>query len=247
MIFTHLFIIIGLYGQPSISDTTLSIPMFYASYAYQIPGGDLSDRFGNNSAIGGGFLWKTSKNWLWGAEYLYLFGKDIKIDDQIMGNIKTADGNIISMAGNFASYSIYERGYYISGRIGKVIPVLGPNPNSGFVVTGSPGYFEHKIRIEVNQNNAPQLDGDYKKGYDRLTGGFCISEFLGYLYLSKSKLLNFYAGIEFNQAWTKPLRDVNFDTGEPDPVQKRFDSLTGIRVAWIIPLFRRLPEKYYYY
>jgi len=247
MIFTYFFIIIGLYGQPSISDTTLSIPMFYASYSYQIPGGDLSKRFGNNSAIGGGFLWKTNENWLWGAEYLYLFGKDVIVTDEIMYNIKTADGNIISMAGNFASYSIYERGYYISGRIGKVIPVLGPNPNSGFVVTGSLGYFEHKIRIEVGQNNAPQLDGDYKKGYDRLTGGFCIGEFFGYLYLSKSKLLNFYAGIEFNQAWTKPLRDVNFDTGEPDPVQKRFDSLTGIRVAWIIPLFRRLPEKYYYY
>lgn len=234
-------------GQADISDTTLSIPMFYAGYSYELPGGDLKERFGNNSAIGGGFLWKTNKNWLWGAEYLYLFSNNVKIADQIMLNLKTDDGNIINMAGNFANMSINERGYRITGKTGKLIPVLSPNPNSGFLITGSLGYFEHKIKIDVAQNSAPQLMDDYKRGYDRLCGGFVVSEFIGYLYLSNSRLLNFYAGIEFSQAWTKPLRDINFDTGEPDPVQNRFDPLTGFRIGWVIPLFRRQPEAFYYY
>ena len=237
----------GLKAQSDISDTTLSIPMFYATYSYQFPGGDLTERYGNNSSIGGGFMWKTKPNWIFGAEFNFLFGNDVKIADQIMGNLKTEDGYIINMAGNFTSYSIYERGYYISGRIGKLIPVLSPNPNSGITIIGSLGYLQHKIRIEVPDNTAPQIDGDYKKGYDRLAGGFAVSEFIGYTFLSNSKLLNFYFGFEINQAWTKPLRDVNFDTGEADPLKSRFDVLYGIKVGWIIPLFDRMPEKYYYY
>ncbi|MBN2175248.1 MAG: hypothetical protein JW731_14025 [Bacteroidales bacterium] len=234
-------------AQVDIKDTTLSIPMFYASYAYQIPGGDLADRFGNNSLIGGGFQWKTSENWIWGADFNFYFGNDIKIADEMLTNLKTEIGQIIDMAGNVASYSLYERGYFFAFRFGKLIPVLSPNPNSGFVITGSVGYLQHKVRIEVNQNSVPQLNGDYKKGYDRLTGGFAVAEFVGYTFLSNSRLLNFYAGFEFTQAFTKPLRDVNFDTMEPDEVKNRTDLMSGVKIGWIIPLFKRMPEKYYYY
>lgn len=234
-------------GQVSVSDSSLSIPMFYATYAYQFPGGDLADRYGNNSSVGGGFKWKSKQNWLFGAEYVYLFGNNVKVTDQIMNNIKTSSGQIINSAGNFASYSIQERGYYISGRFGKLFPLLSPNPNSGFFLMGSLGYFQHKIRIEVTDNNIPQLRDDYKKGYDRLASGFGISEMLGYMYLSNNRLINLFVGVEFNQAWTKPKRDVNFDTMEPDELSNRFESLAGIKVGWIIPIFKRLPNKVYYY
>lgn len=242
-----IFLAAGLKGQSDISDTALSIPMFYATYSFQFPGGDLDDRFGNNSSIGGGFCWKTKPNWIFGAEFNFLFGNNVKVADEIMNNLKTEDGAIINMAGNYTSYSIYERGYYISARIGKLIPVLSPNPNSGITIIGSLGYLQHKIRIEVAENTAPQLLDDYKKGYDRLAGGFGISEFIGYTYLSDSRLWNFYLGFEINQAWTNPLRDVNFDTGKPDENNNRFDVLYGIKVGWIVPLFKRMPEKYYYY
>ncbi|OQX81477.1 MAG: hypothetical protein B6D61_00615 [Bacteroidetes bacterium 4484_249] len=246
-IITGFYLILNSYGQLSVSDSTLNIPMFYATYTFQMPGGDMADRFGNNSGIGGGFKWKTDKNWIFGAEFIYIFGNDVKIADQIMNNLKTSEGGIIDMAGNFTSYSLYERGYYISGRFGKVFPVISPNPNSGIVIMGSVGYFQHKIKIEVTNNSAPQLNDDYKKGYDRLTGGIGVSEFIGYMYISDSRLLNFFAGFEFNQAWTSPQRDVNFDTMKPDEISNRFDSLMGIKIGWIIPLFKRLPEKYYYY
>jgi hypothetical protein len=151
------------------------------------------------------------------------------------------------MAGNFTSFRESERGYHLSAKVGKIFSIFSPNPNSGFYLTGGAGYLEHKIKIDVVQNNVSQLIGDYKKGYDRLAGGFCLNETIGYVYLSNTRLLNFFAGIEFSQAWTKPLRDVNFDTGDPDPVQKRYDAFTGIKFTWIIPLFKRQPEKYYYY
>lgn len=235
------------FSQVSASDSTLSIPMFYVTYAYQFPGGDMADRFGNNSSIGGGFQWKTNKNLIVGSEFLFLFGNKVKIADDIMFNLKTNDGDIISMSGNFTNYAIFERGYYISGRIGKLIPVISPNKNSGIVLMGSMGYFQHKIRIEVEKNTAPQIDGDYKKGYDRLAGGFSISQFVGYMHIGDNRLLNFFGGIEINEAWTKPKRDVNFDTTEPDIITNRFDLLIGLKIGWLIPIFQRMPEKYYYY
>lgn len=234
-------------AQVSASDSILSIPMFYVTYAYQFPGGDLVERYGNNSSIGGGFQWKTDKNWIIGSEFLFMFGNKVKIADEIMFNLKTVNGNIISMSGNFTNYAIYERGYYISGRIGKLWPVLSSNYNSGIVLMGSLGYMQHKIRIEVEKNTAPQLNGDYNKGYDRLAGGFALSQFIGYMYIGDSRLLNFFGGIEIYEAFTKAKRDVYFDTTKPDPIPNRFDLLIGLKIAWVIPLFKRMPEKYYYY
>ncbi len=73
-----------------------------------------------------------------------------------------------------------------------------------------------------------------------------INEFIGYLFLGKTRILNFYAGFEFVQAWTKNRRDVNFDTGEKDD-KLRFDILTGFKIGWVIPLYKRTPSDYYFY
>lgn len=235
------------YSQVSVSDSVLSIPMFYATYAFQFPGGDLAQRYGVNSSIGGGFQWKTDKNWIIGGEFLFMFGNNVKIADEMMFNLKTIDGDIISMSGNFTNYATFERGYYISGRIGKLLPVISSNKNSGIIVMGSLGYLQHKIRIEVEKNTAPQLNGDYKKGYDRLAGGFALSQFIGYMYIGNSRLLNFFGGVEIYEAFTKAKRDVNFDTRKPDKIKNRFDLLIGLKIGWVVPIFKRMPEKYYYY
>jgi hypothetical protein len=234
-------------AQYDIKASSLNIPMFYAAYGLQFPGGDLADRFGVNSNIGGGFLWKTSKNWIFGADFNHLFGNELKNEAEYLQNLKTETGHIIDMGGTFANYNLFQRGYYITGKFGKLFQVWSPNPNSGFVITAGAGYMTHKIRIEVDQNTAPQLNGDYRKGYDRLTGGFVLSQFVGYVYLSNNRLLNFFGGVEFCQAWTKPYREVNFDTRLPDEVSNRVDLLTGFKVGWIIPILPREPEKFYYY
>ena len=239
--------IISSQAQSDVNDTSLSIPMFYISYGFHFPGGDLVDRFGNNSSIGGGFQWKSPQNWILGGDFNFMFGNSVKDNDSLLINLKTHNGYIISMSGLFAEYSVFERGFYFSAKGGKLFPALSPNPNSGIYVMGSLGYLQHKIRIEVLNNDVPQLDGDYKKGYDRLTGGIILSEFVGYMHLSNNRLYNFFGGIELSQAFTKPLREVNFDTRKPDPVNQRLDLLFGFKIGWVIPIFTRQPEKFYYY
>lgn len=249
---TVLFTLLGLsfigFGQTTKNDTVYSIPMFYFNYTLQFPGGDLVDRFGISSGVGGGFQWKTHKNWIFGFEYNYIFGGDIKNEDQLMANIKTHNGQIIDNGGTFANYTTSERGFHTSFKFGKLIPISGKNRNSGIVIMGSIGYLQHRIRIENIDNIAPQIEGDYEYGYDRLTGGFSISEFIGYSYIGNTRLLNFYAGFEFVQGFTSPKREVNFDTRQPDPVQNRMDMLNGIKLAWIIPIGKRgtVNDEYYY-
>jgi hypothetical protein len=246
-LFLSFFLIIfSLNAQVNVKDSAISASMFYAAYSYQFPGGDLAERFGSNSSIGGGFLIKTRSNWIIGAEGNYQFGSSVKNQDSLLVSISTPEGYIIDANGYIADVVLYMRGYSFFGVFGKLLPLVGPNPNSGFTLIAGAGYIQNKIRILNPGNTAPQLQGDYKKGYDKLNGGFALSASLGYLYMSNSRLLNFSLAFEFIQAWTKSKRKVDFDTGLPDPANYS-SQYYGIKATWNIPLYKRKPKEYYLY
>ncbi len=233
------------FSQEAKKDSATFYTMVSASYAYQIPGGDLSDRFLNNSGVGTSLLFKNRKNWIYGVDFNFIFRDTVK-ETSILDSISTTDGYIIDGNGVYAEVFLYERGFYISAKLGKIIPVFNSNANSGLTLIGSVGLLQHKIRIENTENTAPQIKGDYKKGYDRLTNGLGISEFIGYTYLGKKKLANFMAGFEFIQSWTQCRRDYNFDQMAKD-TSKRFDMLSGIKISWAIPIAKRTNKEFYYY
>jgi len=235
-----------LFAQVNIRDSSIFVPMIYATYTYQVPGGDLANQFGGNSAIGGGIKFKTKSNWVIGAEGNYMFGGTVKDEDSLLLPVSTPEGLIIDANGYYADVVFYERGYNFSGQFGKIIPLLSPNPNCGFMILAGVGYLQNKIRINNPGNTAPQIYGDYRKGYDRLNSGIFVSGSLGYVFLSNTRLLNFYAGFEFMQAWTHSRRDFDFNTGKVWDAS--FSSqFYGIKVKWIIPLYRRTPLDYYLY
>lgn len=246
--FLSLFLFVPLFGasQVKISEEKASFPFIHAYFAYQLPEHDLSERFGSNSMIGGGVLYKFKSNLLVGADGGFMFSENVKEKDDYLKLISTSDGYVISEGGTFAGVFFHQRGFNLGARFGGVIPVFGPNPNSGLMILGGAGFLQHKIRIEVTENNVPQLRDDYKKGYDRLTNGPSISQFIGYVHFDNNRTINFHIGLEFTQAWTKSRRPFDFDRMQPD-TQKRFDSLLGIRFGWILPLIKRSPQAYYYY
>jgi hypothetical protein len=228
-----------------VSDSSIFIPMLYVNYGYHWPGGDLKERFGSNSDIGGGFLIKLKKNWIFGVDYNYLFSAHVKNGDSLFSSIDTEDGYLIDRNGELTAPNLYERGFYTSVRFGKLFPVLGPNPNSGPFIIGSVGLLQHKIRIENLGNAAPQIIGDYVKGYDKLSNGLGLSEFIGYMYMGNNRLISFFAGVEFNQAFTQSRRSYDFNLGDRDRT-KRLDLMWGIKAGWIIPFYKRMPKGYYY-
>lgn len=232
-------------SQVSIKDSAIFSSMFYATYAYQFNSGDITKRFGDNSAVGGGFQIKTKKNWVFGVEYNFLFGNKVKDELSILSNISTSDGFIISSSGEYAEVFFSEQGYTLSAKAGKIFPVFGSNPNSGILLTLQPGFLQHKIKISNPNSTAPSLRGDYKYGYDELANGFSITEFVGYMYMGNKRFLTFYAGFEFTQAFTKFRRAYNFNTMSRDTEQK-LDCFYSLRFGWLIPLYKRAPKGYYY-
>lgn len=231
-------------AQVSVKDSVIAITMVNASFAFHQPDGDLADRFGNSNAIGLSALRKTNKNWIWGAELNFIIGSDIQ-DDELFDNI-TAGLSVIDANGQLATIRVFQRGMYFNATVGKIIPVLGPNKNCGIMLTAGLGYMYHKIKIESLGNRTPQLSDDLIEGYDRYTAGMFTSQFIGYSYLSNKRKINFYAGFEFLQGYTEDKRAFNYTTGERIEGQRN-DLLWGFRIGWILPIYRKAPDSFYYY
>ena len=105
----------------------------------------------------------------------------------------------------------------------------------------------HKVRIEVENQSAPQLNGDYRRGYDRLSGGLMLNQAIGFMYFGRSRLLNFAVSVEAFEGWSRPYRDYYFDLMSPPAEGRQFDFLIGPKITWMIPLRQRLPKEFYYY
>ena len=243
--FLVFIIAIKIAAQVSIKDSSIATPLVGFSYGYQFPAGDLAKRFGNNSTVQMNVDFKTKNYWTFGINGSYFFGSNIK-EAGIFDSIISKDGYIIDQNGEFADVRLYERGFTVSVTAGRMFPFKKPNPNSGIEFNVGLGFIQHKIRIETIGNNVPQLTTAYKMGYDRLTNGFLLSENLGYLYLSNNRLLNFYFGFECLQGFTQSRRSYDYDLMKAD-TQKRLDILYGIKISWILPLYRKAPQEFYMY
>lgn len=231
-------------AQFQVRDSSLFDPHISLSFGYQTPAGDLANRFGNNGSVGLGFHIKSKKNWYYGLQGSYLFGNRVT-EPGLLSNLYTERGEILDNQGQIATVFIQQRGWCLTANGGKIFNVWAPNPNSGILVMGGLGFMQHKIRIEHQEHEIRFLDGDYEKGYDRLTNGITSYQFAGYFLMSNNRLINFYAGVESFQGFTRGRRDLNFDTGVKDNAA-RMDILLGLRIGWVLHLYERAPDQYYY-
>jgi len=233
---------IVIFGQ-NIQDSTIYTPVFNISYAAQLPGGDLADRFAFNNSIGvsGGF--KNSKNFQFELGGTFFFGNNVK-ETSILDALKTSDGNIINRYGEYSNYLIFERGFTGSISIGKIIPILGANPNSGLLLKLGIGGMRHKIKIENQGNHIVQLSKEKLPYYDRLTFGLLLHQYIGYQHLSSNRLTNFNIGIEIFEGFTSGMRDYQIDLMGPYKDQ-RLDLLIGLRIGWVLPVYKKAPNEFY--
>jgi hypothetical protein len=225
------------------TDSAMFIPLLGVHFGGQLPFGDLSQRFGPSLNAGGSFMLKTKKNWIFGADYNYFFGRNVKED--VLSQLKNSDGFMIDNEGYPADVRVTERGMGIHLFAGRVFRLSKNNPNSGLMINIGLGYLQHKIKLYDAQQKIAAIKGNLAHGFDRLTSGLSTTQFIGYLHLSENRLTNFYAGVEFNEAITKSARKLNYDTGLADTKQ-RLDILMGLRIGWILPLYKKMPNNFYY-
>ena len=236
------FLLVGNYfSAQSPKDSCLKMHLVCMQMSGQLPGGDLAKRFGVNLNVGLSYFRKTKNNFVWGVDPHYFFGRNIKED--VLAPLKTAEGSITNTDGNFGNIKMNERGWLFTMDAGKIITrigarKMGPNPNSGIFLLGGLGYMQHRIFILNQERNVPQVSAQYLKGYDRLSGGVCAKEFIGYFFLSNNRLLNFFGGFEFYQGLTKSMRTYNYDLMTSETAL-RIDLLYGFRVGWVLPIYKR--------
>lgn len=230
--------------KKEIPDSAYTIPMFTVSYAYQWTASDMAKRFGSNSNLGGSITVKTKKNWIYGFKGNFIWGANVK-EPNILGDLYTDDGSVIDNDGRLTDIHLGQRGssFFLLG--GKMFNVWAPNLNSGILVYGGLGMLQHKISIKF-QDDIASLTDEHKKGYDRFSVGYAANGFIGYLYLSKNRLINFFGGFDYTIGWTKSLRKYNFDTREVDDT-RHTNILYGLRLGWIIRLNKRTNQEYYYH
>lgn len=234
------------HSQSVLKDSVVSFSMMHIHYGLQFPLGDMGDRFGTSHSLGTGFKTKSKRNVVIGFEGSYLFSRNVKETD-MLEHITGETGSLISISGLLATYTFSQKGFMLQMQGGKIIPFKKPNVNSGLMLLAGAGYLQHKIHIEVNDNEAPMLSKEYLKGYDRLTNGFMLSQFIGYFFVdAKHKRINCYAGIEISEAFTQNRRSWNFDEQRKDD-KARKDIFVSVKFGWVIPFYRSQTEKFYYY
>lgn len=239
-------ITVNAFGQRNVKDSIIGTPWVGVHYGGNWTEGDLADRYGFLSHVGILAGYKTNKNWFFGMDANFIFGNQVRVLGLFDGLVDSY-GNISDINGDIAQVLVYARGFNANLSIGKVFPILSPNKNSGIFVHAGGGYLLHHIRIETQNQVVPELELDYKKGYDRLAIGANIHEFIGYSYMSNGGFLNFYGGFYAQQGFTKNQRTIFFDQPETVVSTKQMTDIQfGFKVGWFIPFYKRQPKNFYY-
>lgn len=232
------------FSQRDLKSKALFTPIFGLTYKANFTGKDLAKMWGFNNQVGAEVGFKLKNSLEFGIDGGFIFGKKFK-DTLIFKDVYTSNNAILSNDGFPADVFFYMRGANINAHIGYVFNKLGHNPNSGLWVNAGVGFMGYKIRVETQDHVVPQLENDILWGYDHLTMGFTTKQFIGYLFQHDRKFVNFYLGVEFVQGYTHNVRNYNFDVKGPLP-EDRLDLMYSIKFGWMIPIYKRHDQEFYY-
>ncbi len=232
--------------QNGLSQDNISIKMLEFKYGFQVPFGDMSDRFGGNNDIGVSFnSANLSNNIFYGLEGIYIFGNTVKED--VVQNLRSFDGSIIGIDGHVGDVNLNERGFYVGLDAGKIFKTSAQKNNlTGIRTQIGLGLLQHKIRVNDNQNSIPALDGEYIKGYDRLTNGPAIHLGVGFQYQNPKNNFHFNIMGELYGGSTASRRDFDSLAGSYLD-EKRKDVLAGLSLTYVVTLSRKHKADTIYY
>lgn len=223
------------------------------NFTYNIVMADLKKEFKNNLAIGADVGVKLKSNWSIDFGFKYYFGGEAHqhVIDSSFKNI-VVDGFFITSSGTATTDITFEfRGVSFHLQAGKIIPVTKRYRNSGIWLKAGLGVTQHFMNIKNLENAIPHLMSgkngpEYKKGYDRLTIGFSLYQFIGYAHFNKRNLFCAYAGVEFFENFAKRQREYDYSLMRKDD-SKLFEVMIGFKIGWIIPLYKHDPNAVFYY
>ncbi len=228
----------------SLKDTSIAGTLIAGNFGAYLSAGDLADRFGACSSIGGTIYRKTQSNFFFGLGSDFVYGRNVK-EDAFLDSISSGN-DFVGYTGTIADVALYQRGYVVYATVGKLLPMKKVNPNSGILLNAGLGFMQHKIRIVDLDEVLLQFNEEYKKGYDRLSNGFMLCQSVQFLNLDARHRVNFKIGLDLKQAFTRNRRTWNFDERRQDN-KLRFDMMIGLSGSWILPFYSKNEERLYFY
>jgi len=233
------------FGQRHIKDSIIATPWIAVHYGLNNSKADLAQKFGNLNHLGTLAGYKTKKNWFYGLEGNFIYGNQVQLNG-MFNHLLDAQGTVTDVNGDIGKVVVTARGFNTNLVIGKIIPFLSPNKNSGIFINAGIGFLAHRYRIDTQDQVIPQLELEYRKGYDRYSIGPNLSQFVGYSFMSNYGLVNFYGGFYAQQGFTKNQRTIFFDQPEiPVSTKTMVDIQIGVKLGWLIPIYKRQPKEYY--
>jgi hypothetical protein len=246
IIFSALFlcVISSALSQVNVRDSTARGLLFNFNLGYNVPAGDVGELYSPHMSFGFDMFYKTKSNWLLGGGLDYMFGANVKNPEKLLVDFITEDGKIIGTNGDYTNVKPLMRSWLFQAKVGKIFPIIGPNPNSGLLVQLGAGYLQHRTQLD-HFNSVLQLNEPYDKGYDQLHTGFALNEYIAFFHAGNSRTVNFQLGFNFTQGFTQNVREYNYHTRSYD-LENKLDLFFGIKASWFLPIYDKNAQKFFY-
>lgn len=228
------------FSNDSESDSTKAKFEFQIPYSFNTPYGDLSERFGVHSELGLNLNIEKGKFHLVNS-FNYIFGGNVK-DSTIFSQLANSQATLISSENIYGEVFVYQRGYNVFSGLAYEV---WKNNYLSLRVQAQIGYLNYRTRIEVTNNDVPQLSRDYVRGYDDMMHGLAFREFVGIYYSGDRSLSNFFIGAHFTHSNTNSVRNYSYRTFGPYSLQSK-DYYLGLQAGWILKVGNRTTNRYYF-
>lgn len=210
---------------------------------YNIPMADMKDRYGSNMDFGLNADYITASNWIFGGQFTYFFGDNVKIDP--VAPYRTQQGWVLGDNNAESILFLKQRGLFLGGGLGKLFQ-LKPGSRTGIKIMVQGGIFQHHIKFADEDNSVVQIRAGRHTRYDRLARGFALKETIAYKMLSADRRMNFELALDFTQGYTSDVRAYHFDTGAAGDTN-RLDMMVGLRLSYYLPFYFIKGEREIFY
>lgn len=225
----------SLSSQSLLKDSVVSVFSFEFGYMPSYTALDLQEKTDLLHVLSPGISYKSGGNILFLLSSNILLGNKLK-ENTVPNFVFSEVGVPITTDGYLEQVNPTFQGIEVQLQVGKLIKRSRHNKNSGLWTHLGAGFMRHKIKYNYGTSTVPQLEDPYVQGYDRLTYGAALSQFLGWRRYANKNLFNYQFGIEIHEGFTQNRRSWNFDTMKPDN-RDRLDLYYGLKFAFIIPYY----------
>ena len=203
-----------------------------------------------------GCEYKYKSNWmvtLDGDLWIGMSGNNVKYLTERYGHLYTPEGYLLCGSGYDGGVQFYNRGLAVKAGVGKILPIIPKNPNSGLLLKASGGWAMQKTVISQDIHEVPvaSVNGQYAKLYDHLRNGVILTEAIGFYYMHNySSYINFKITFEVSQfiSWSSRPYIIDNKMGLNGKDNNRyFDLMYGLKLTWMFPLMGKTTYDYYYY